>query len=73
MGAQQPDPDIHTINRRAFLRAGILAGGILTGAASAGTAVFARTAQPSNGTAPDQRAATRTKRGRPCARATAAG
>ncbi|MFF4621063.1 carbonic anhydrase [Nonomuraea jabiensis] len=45
------------INRRALLRAGILTGGLLTGAASASTAVFARTAQPSN-TAPDQRPAT---------------
>ncbi|WP_433222323.1 carbonic anhydrase [Microtetraspora malaysiensis] len=47
------------INRRALLRAGIVAGGLLTGAAaSAGTAVFARTARPSNGTAPDRRPAT---------------
>ncbi|MBE1585372.1 carbonic anhydrase [Nonomuraea angiospora] len=48
----------HVINRRALLRAGILTGGLLTGVASASTAVFARTAQPANGTAPDQRPAT---------------
>ncbi|MEV4574068.1 carbonic anhydrase [Nonomuraea jabiensis] len=47
----------HMINRRALLRAGIVTGGLLTGVASAGTAAFARTAQPSN-TAPDQRPAT---------------
>ncbi|MFI6788126.1 carbonic anhydrase [Nonomuraea sp. NPDC050383] len=46
------------INRRALLRAGIMAGGLLAGATSAGTAVLAQTAQRSYDTAPDQRPST---------------
>ncbi|WP_223167175.1 carbonic anhydrase [Nonomuraea sp. SYSU D8015] len=48
----------HMIGRRGLLRAGLVVGGLLTGTAAAGSAVFAQTAQPSGGSAPDPRPAT---------------
>ncbi|WP_217707993.1 carbonic anhydrase [Nonomuraea rhodomycinica] len=48
----------HMINRRALLRTGIVAGGLLAGVTSLGTAVFAGTAQQADDPAPDQRPST---------------
>ncbi|NUW31738.1 carbonic anhydrase [Nonomuraea sp. SMC257] len=46
------------INRRALLRAGVVAGGLLAGVTSLGTAAFAHVAEPSDDTPPDRRPST---------------